>query len=65
MIDPKTYSWYRAYQRAIIETDFSQLADRIDDALTAIEHRLGQGHLTDEEFAELQAALKALVLLPY
>jgi hypothetical protein len=65
MIDPKTYSWYRPYQRAIIEADPALLADRIDDALTAIEHRLGQGHLEDAEFAELQAALKALVLLPY
>ena len=65
MSDPKTYSWYRPYQRAILEKDFSLLADRIDDALTAIEHRLGQGHLDDTEFAELQVALKELVLLPY
>jgi hypothetical protein len=65
MTDPASYSWYRPYQRAIIETEFARLADRIDEALTAIEHRLGQGHLDDAEFAELQSALKALVLLPY
>ena len=65
MNDLKTYSWYRPYQRAIMETDFAVLADRIDDALTAIERRLGRGDLDDAEFGELQAALKALVLLPY
>lgn len=65
MTDPTSYSWHRPYRRAVLETDFSLLADRIDDALTAIEHRLGQGHLDDDEFAELQSALKALVLLPY
>jgi hypothetical protein len=65
MTDPTSYSWYRPYQRAILETDYTRLADRIDEALTAIENRLGQGHLDDAEFAEVQSALKSLVLLPY
>ncbi len=65
MTDPTSYSWYRPYQRAILETDIARLADRIDEALTAIERRLGQGQLDDAEFKELQCALKALVLLPY
>jgi hypothetical protein len=65
MTDPTSYSWYRAYQRAELETDFSRLADRIDEALTAIERRLVQGRLDDVEFTELQSALRSLVLLPY
>jgi hypothetical protein len=65
MTDPTSYSWYSAYQRAEHETDYARLADRIDEALNAIEHRLAQGRLDDREFTELQAALRSLVLLPY
>ena len=65
MTDPTSYSWYSAYQRAELETDFSRLADRIDEALNAIERRLPQGRLDDAQFTELQAALRSLVLLPY
>jgi low affinity Fe/Cu permease len=35
------YSWQRAYQCAVLETDSAQMARRIDDALRAIEQRVG------------------------
>src|SRR5580704_15727196 len=36
-----TYSWQEAYQCAVLETNPAQMAQRIDDALRAIEQRVG------------------------
>jgi hypothetical protein len=60
---PRTsqYSWSNAYRSAALETDFTKLYARIEDALTAIEKRLdGTAKLADAEFDELQAALHSL-----
>jgi hypothetical protein len=58
------YSWYPAYLAAALETDFSQLYQRIDLALRAIEKRLdGPKNLDDAEFTEIRHALRALQML--
>ena len=41
MNNSMTYSWQGAYQCAVLETDPAQMAQRIDDALRAIERRVG------------------------
>ena len=40
MNNSTTYSWQRAYQCAVLETNPTQMAQRIDDALRAIELRV-------------------------
>jgi hypothetical protein len=58
------YSWFAAYRAAALETDFSRLYRRIDEALKAIEKRLdGPTKLDDAEFTEIQDALRALQML--
>jgi hypothetical protein len=55
------YSWSNAYRSAALETDFTKLYARIEEALTAIDKRLdGAAKLADAEFDELQAALHSL-----
>jgi hypothetical protein len=55
------YSWSKAYRSAAVETDFTKLYARIEEALAAIEKRLdGSAKLADAEFDELQAALHSL-----
>jgi hypothetical protein len=41
MTNSITYSWQAAYQRAVLETDSTRIAVRIDDALRAIEQSVG------------------------
>jgi hypothetical protein len=41
MNNSMTYSWQGACQCAVLETDPAQMAQRIDDALRAIEQRVG------------------------
>jgi hypothetical protein len=55
------YSWSKAYRSAALETDFTKLYSRIEEALAAINNRLdGTAKLADAEFDELQAALHSL-----
>ena len=41
MNNSMTFSWQGAYQCAVLETNPGQMAHRIDDALRAIEDRVG------------------------
>ena len=41
MNNSTTYTWQGPYQCAVLETDSTQIAARIDDALRAIERRVG------------------------
>jgi hypothetical protein len=41
MNNSTTYTWQGPYQCAVLETDSTQIAARIDDALRAMEHRVG------------------------
>lgn len=58
------YTWFHAYETAVLETDFSKLAIRIEAALTQIEKRLDRKTPLDEvEFDELQKCLHSLQAL--
>jgi hypothetical protein len=58
------FAWYPAFEAAVFETDFSKLHERIDAALNAIERRLDRlAKLEEEEFTELQSALRSLQAL--
>jgi hypothetical protein len=56
-----SYSWSKAYLSAALETDFTKLYARIEEALAAIDKRLYRtAKLTDAEFDELQRSLHSL-----
>ena len=58
------FAWYANYEAAVLETDFSQLHKRINAALNTIEKRLDRlSKLEEEEFRELQSALRSLQAL--
>ena len=55
------YSWFNTYKFAALETDLTELANRIEDALSAIETRLdGPTKLDEVEFNDIQSALYSL-----
>jgi hypothetical protein len=59
-----TYSWQRAYQRAVLETDAARIARRIDDALRAIEQRFGTTVRIDQAEGEaIESARTGLALM--
>jgi hypothetical protein len=58
---PSRYSWFAAYESAALETDFTRLNARVEDALNAIESRLdGPARLEEAEHKEIQNALLSL-----
>jgi hypothetical protein len=57
-------AWYKAYEAAVLETDFSKRHERVETALNAIDKRLDKlAKLGEEEFAELQVALRSLLAM--
>ena len=58
------FAWYKAYEAAVLETDFSKRLERVEAALNAIDKRLDKlAKLGEEEFAQLQAALRSLLVI--
>jgi hypothetical protein len=63
-VNRPAFAWYANYEAAVLETDFSQLHQRINAALNAIEKRLDRlSKLEEQEFRELQSALRSLQAL--
>ena len=59
-----TYSWQGAYQCAVLETNPAQMAQRIDDALQAIEQRVGSTvRMDNTENEAIESARNALAVL--
>jgi hypothetical protein len=62
-----TYKWHEAYRAALLETEWSQMVERIRKAETAIEDRkreLGQnGGGTPEENEAISGAIRSLNVL--
>jgi len=59
-----TYSWQGAYQCAVLETNPAQMAQRIDDALRAIEQRVGSTiRIDNAENEAIEATRNALAVL--
>jgi len=59
-----TYSWQEAYQCAVLETNPAQMAQRIDDALRAIEQRVGSTvRIDNTENEAIESARNALAVL--
>jgi hypothetical protein len=60
------YGWVEIYQRAMLETDRSKLAERIEAAQTAIDRRLQEinaGHDSTDERRAIRDALAGLRVL--
>jgi hypothetical protein len=64
MNNSTAFSWEGAYVCAVLETDRVRVARRIDDAMHAIEQRVGTTvRIDDTEAAALDAARYALAIL--
>jgi hypothetical protein len=64
MNNSMTYSWQGAYQCAVLETDPAQMAQRIDDALRAIEQRVGSTvRMDNTENDAIESARNGLAVL--
>ena len=62
MNDTMTYPWQRAFQCAVLET--AQMAQQIDNALRAIEQRVGSTvRIDNTESAAIESARNALAVL--
>lgn len=59
-----TYSWQRAYECAVLETNLAHMARRIDDALRALEERVGSTVRIDStENEAIESTRNALAVL--
>jgi hypothetical protein len=64
MNNSMTYAWQGAYQCAVLETDFALMAQRIDDALRAIEQRVGSTvRIDNTENEAIESARNGLAVL--
>jgi hypothetical protein len=64
MNNSATYWWQGAYECAVLETDPARMATLIDDALYAIEQRLGSTVRLDQvENEAIEAALNGLAVM--
>jgi hypothetical protein len=58
------FAWYKMYEAAVLETDFSKRPERVEAALNAIDKRLDKlAKLGEDEFSELQSALRSLLVI--
>jgi hypothetical protein len=61
MADPAAYTWYAAYQRAVLGTGPGSLGSRIAEAFTSIQERLNSSAPVDDaEHDEIEDALLVL-----
>jgi hypothetical protein len=63
MNNSTAFSWEGAYVCAVLETDRVRVARRIDDAMHAIEQRVGSTDRIDDTEAAALAAAHALAIL--
>jgi hypothetical protein len=64
MNNSTTYSWQAAYQCALLETDSTRIASRIDEALRAIQDRFSSTiQIGEQENAAIESARNALAVL--
>jgi hypothetical protein len=64
MPDPAVYTWFPAYQAAVLETDPAQMPDRIDKVMKAIAARFCEpGRIEDAELNALAQAQDGLETL--
>jgi hypothetical protein len=64
MNNSTTYCWQGAYQCAVLETDPARMASRIDDALRAIEQRVGSTVRMDRTESEaIESAQNGLAVM--
>jgi hypothetical protein len=61
MADPAAYTWYAAYQTAVLGTGPGSLGSRIAEAFTLIQQRLNSSPVVDDpEHYEIEDALLVL-----